>query len=91
MQMIIEATALTSCPGQFAASMGGSVIVERTRMPLLDGARAILATSNSTYALVMQYSTSPGKDCLRTTVGVAAQLTVVSAGNGEPTFARWKV
>jgi hypothetical protein len=52
--MLITVTALTSAPGQFSASLDGNVIVQRSRTPLLDAARAIHSTSNSTYALIMQ-------------------------------------
>jgi hypothetical protein len=84
--MIITATALTSAPGQFAAVLDGAVIVPRARMPLLEAARAIHSTGNSTHALVMQYSSSPGKDCLRSTVGTAAGLRVRDSRSGTPIF-----
>ena len=83
--MIIEATALSSVPGRFAAVFDGAIIVQRSRMPLLDGARAIHSTSNSTYALIMRHAGS-SVDCLITTVGYAAGLTVGSAPNGSPIF-----
>jgi hypothetical protein len=89
--MIIEATALSSVPGQFSAtSSDGTIIVAKSRMPLLDAAQAIQSTGNSTHALIMRRAGS-SVDCLITTVGYAASLTIVSAGNGEPTFARLKV
>jgi hypothetical protein len=88
--MIITATALTSVLGHFAASLDGAVIVAKSRMPLLDAARAIQTSANSTYELVMRPAES-SVDALRTTVGYAASLTIVSAGNGGPTFARLKV
>jgi hypothetical protein len=88
--MIIEATALTSAPGYFNASLDGTVIVPRTRTPLLDGARAIQSTSNSTYALIMRHAGSSA-DALRTTVGYAASLTVGSDHSGMPVFLPHKV
>jgi hypothetical protein len=84
--MIIEATALSSVPGQFSAALDGTVIVAKSRMPLLDGARTILAASNSTYELIMRHSGST-VDALITTVGVAARLTVHESGpGGRPRF-----
>jgi hypothetical protein len=84
--MIIEVTALSTALGHFSAVLDGATIVPKSRQPLLDGARAIHSTANSTRALVMQYSSSPGKDCLRTTVGTAAGLRVRDNKSGMPVF-----
>ena len=88
--MIITATALTSVLGHFAASLDGAVIVAKSRMPLLDAARAIQTSANSTYELVMCHAGS-SVDALRTTVGYAASLTVGSDHSGMPVFLPYKV
>jgi len=89
--MIIEAIALSSVPGQFSAtSSEGTIIVAKSRMPLLDAARAIQTSANSTYELVMCHAGS-SVDALRTTVGYAASLTVGSDHSGMPVFLPYKV
>jgi hypothetical protein len=89
--MIIEAIALSSVPGQFSAtSSEGTIIVAKSRMPLLEAARAIHSTGNSTFALIMRHAGSSA-DALRATVGYAAGLTVGSDHTGMPVFLPYKV
>jgi hypothetical protein len=84
--MFITAAPLSSAPGHFsAASSDGHVLVKRSRMPLLDSARALLTAGNSTHVIIMQRG---GVDVLITTVGHAARLTVGSDACGRPIFVR---
>jgi hypothetical protein len=62
-----------------------------TSTPLLDGARRWQALgAPSTASIVTIWSSGSGDWALRSTIGYAASLTVVSAGNGDPMFARLK-
>ena len=84
--MNITANPLSSAPGHFSAvSSSGYVLVERSRTPLLDSARVLLSTANSTHALIMRHG---GVDALITTVGHAARLTVESDTYGRAIFVR---
>jgi hypothetical protein len=79
-------------PGKFDARLGDRSIVEASRTPFCDGARALLAQGLAAPGdlLVMRHTGSQ-HDALRAMVGVAARLTVdETSGNGTPRFVRWK-
>jgi hypothetical protein len=73
-----------------ATSSAGAVLVERSRQPLLDAARALLAMSTacSTHALIMRHSNSTSDALIATTIAYAAGLEVVESGHG-PIFRPW--
>jgi len=73
-----------------ARSTGRSV-VKRSTTPFYDAARALLAEgARPDIRLVMRHEGSP-HDALRSTVGVAAGLTVADAtADGKPRFAKWQ-
>jgi hypothetical protein len=70
-------------PGRFDARVGG--------VPLLDGARALLAVGFAADAAVVMRHRGAGHDALRSRVGAAARLTVAerSSGGTPPRFALW--
>jgi hypothetical protein len=58
-------------------------------MPFCAAARALLADGvDPATTLVMRHEGSP-RDALRSTVGVAAGLTVADDKGGKPIFSRW--
>ena len=64
-------------------------MVERSTTPLCDAARVLLAEGiKPDTVLVMRRPGSPA-DALRSTVGVAAGLTVADDNGGKPTFRKW--
>jgi hypothetical protein len=67
-----------------AVSTAGVVLVERSRTPLLDGARALLSMSSATssHPLAMCHTGSTAIALTATTVGYAAGLEVVESGHG---------
>jgi hypothetical protein len=77
-------------PGRFDAHYGDRLLVERSRTPFCDGARALLdkGLADPGDRLVMRYAGSES-DALISTVGTAAKLTVSDA-NGPPQFRPWK-
>lgn len=73
----------------FDGIVEGRRIVTRSTTPLCDAARALLAAGADPAApLVMRHA---GKDrgALRSTVGVAAKLTVKDDSGGKPVSRRW--
>jgi hypothetical protein len=84
---IIISITPAAAPGHSEARCNGRLLCV-SRQPHLDGARALLALGCSPQAVIV---TRRGNiDCLRSTVGAAARLTIKEkdAGNG-PSFARW--
>jgi hypothetical protein len=76
-------------PGRFDARHGDQLLVERTRTPFCDGARALLAAglADPGDRLVMRYAGSES-DALISTVGTAAKLTVPE--EPKPRLIKWK-
>jgi hypothetical protein len=73
----------------FDGAIDGRSIVKRSTTPFCDAARALLAEGiKPTTTLVMRHPSSP-YDALRSTVGVAAGLTVVNDNGGKPIFRKW--
>jgi hypothetical protein len=74
--------------GRFDARYGDRLLVERTRTPFCDGARAMLAQglADPSDRLVMRHAGSE-TDALAAKVGVAAKLTVDDAST--PRFHKW--
>jgi hypothetical protein len=73
----------------FDGRVDGRRIVKRSTTPFCDAARALLAEGvRPETALVMRHEGSP-HEALRSTVGVAAKLTVADDNGGKPIFRRW--
>jgi hypothetical protein len=78
----------TGAPDHYDAFVDGELVVNSTRQPFVDAARALLergAASNSW--LILRHADSD-IDSLRAKVGVAAKLTVRDRADGVPTFRR---
>jgi hypothetical protein len=75
----------------FDGKVDGRSVVKRSTTPFCDAARALLAEgARPDIRLVMRHEGSP-HDALRSTVGVAAGLTVADAtADGKPRFAKWQ-
>jgi hypothetical protein len=63
--------------------------VKRSAQPLLDGARALLAEGTDPAARLTMRHAGSAYDALRSTVGIAAKLTVTDATNGSPRLGQW--
>jgi hypothetical protein len=73
----------------FDGRIDGRSIVKRTSTPFCAAARVLIAEGIDPAArLVMRHEGSPN-DALRSTVGVAAKLTVADRGTGKLVFAPW--
>jgi hypothetical protein len=76
--------------GRFDARVGDQVIVTASRQPFLGGARALLEAGFDSDQIVVMRHAGSATDCLTSTVGVAAKLTVKEPDNGVAHFAAWK-
>jgi hypothetical protein len=65
----------------------GRTLATRTPQPLLDGARALLAGGIDEYSRLVMRHEGQNHDALRSTVRVAAGLTVKDNRVGKPVFA----
>jgi hypothetical protein len=73
----------------FDGKIDHRIVVKRSTTPFCDAARALLAEGiDPATRIVMRHGNSPA-DALRSTVGVAAGLTVVDDRGGKPIFAKW--
>jgi hypothetical protein len=89
--MRIDVVASSDGHGLYTAtSSAGTVLAERSRVPLLDSARAFMAmsTSYSTHPLIMRHAGSAADALIATTIGHAARLTVHESPWG-PKFVPW--
>jgi len=75
-------------PGYFAASCDGRLLC-RSRQPLLDGARVLLASGYPASEVVTMRRVGSTVDALRSTISEAARLTVADNRHGTPQFRRW--
>jgi hypothetical protein len=73
----------------FDAAVDGRAIVARSTQPLLDAARALLAEGIDPRTWIVMRHAGTVLDALRSTVGVAAGLTVKDDGGGKPVFGKW--
>ena len=88
-KLIITVGPAPNHPGKFEAYLGDRQLVSHSYMPLLGSARVLLAEGYDPGApLVMRHSRST-TDCLTTTVGYAARLTVEEGAFG-PMFRRYR-
>jgi hypothetical protein len=78
-------------PGRFDALHGDRCLVERSRTPFCDGARALLAQglADPGDRLVMRHAGSE-TDAMVSTVGTAAKLTVAEGKDGKPRVIAWR-
>ena len=75
--------------GQFEARLNGRLICISHR-PLLDGARVLLAECVDPATPISMRHEGTAYDALRSTVGVAAKLTVEENERVGPRLVRWK-
>ena len=73
-------------PGEFAVYTGGRQLLAGSQQPLLDSARALLAEGHAVDAVLVMRHRGSSIDALRSTIGVAAALTVTDSRHGTPTF-----
>jgi len=74
----------------FDGYVGDRPVVERSTQPFCDAARVLLSEGvNPAAWLVMRHAGS-ATEALRSTVGVAAKLSVSDDRLGKPIFTRWK-
>ncbi len=73
----------------FDSKVDGRSVVKRSTTPFCDAARVLLAEgADPSTRFIMRHEGSP-HDALRSTVGVAAGLTVVDDKGGKPIFTKW--
>ena len=76
--------------GQFEAAIGGRILLESSRQPLLDVARVLLDEGVPPNTRIgMRHAGSP-HIALSATIGKAAKLSVWSGSDGVPRFVPWK-
>lgn len=75
--------------GRFTARLGGRVILESSRQPLLDAARILLAGGFAPSTRIAMRHAGENHDALTSTVGAAAKLTVKDGSDGRPRFRPW--
>jgi hypothetical protein len=75
--------------GQFEARLDGKLICI-SRQPLLDGARVLDTEGIHPATPIATRHEGTGYDALRSTVGVAAKLTVEENERVGPRFGRWR-
>jgi hypothetical protein len=72
--------------GLFEARVDGRLVCAKSRTPFMDTARVLLAEGCDPDTTIVMRSAGSDFDCLRSTVGAAAKLTVNEAG---PRIVRW--
>ena len=80
-----HAVLITAVPlgqGQFEARCDGEVIVARTRAPLLDSARALLAAGYDPDTVAVMRHTGSDIDALTARIGTAARFYVEESAHG---------
>ena len=75
-------TAVPLGDSRFDAWCGGQLIAARTRQPLLDGARALLAAAYHPDTIAVMRHAGSEVDALRARIGTAAQFYVEESGHG---------
>jgi hypothetical protein len=81
----VHAVLITAIPlgdGWFEAWCGGQLIVARTRQPLLDGARALLAAGHDPDTIAVMRHAGSDADALTGRIGTAARFYVEESGHG---------
>jgi hypothetical protein len=73
----------------FDGRIDGRCIVKRSTTPFCDGARVLLAEGIKPNTILVMRHAGSASDALRSTVGVAAGLTVVDDNGGKPIFRKW--
>ena len=90
MRSSIIIIAVPASPGRFIATVAGKEITDPTCEPFFDGCRALLAGGADRSTAVVMRHVGSTTDCLRSTVGNAARLTVRDDDSGPPRLVRWK-
>jgi hypothetical protein len=75
--------------GYFTARCDGRLLC-RSRQPLLDGARELLASGYPAGDTIIMKSAGSEVDAMTSTIGAAAMLTVTEEVDRPPRFRRWK-
>jgi hypothetical protein len=73
----------------FDGSIDGRVVVKRSTTPFCDAARLLLAEGIKPNTILVMRHAGSGADALRSSVGVAAGLTVADDNGGKPIFRKW--
>jgi hypothetical protein len=73
----------------FDGKIDGRFVVKRSTTPFCDAARVLLAEGVRPEAKLVMRHAGSAADALRSTVGVAAKLTVKD-NHGKPVFKRWQ-
>src|SRR5262249_5605603 len=76
-------------PGAFKAIINGELLVSSSRVPLLDAARALLASGADPNGWLIMRHAGSDTDCLRGKIGLLARLTVRQDNYGTPKL-RWR-
>jgi hypothetical protein len=79
---VVIITAAPLGAGQFDARCDGEVIVARTRAPLLDSARALLAAGYHSDTIAVMRHAGSEVDALSARIGTAAQFYIEESGHG---------
>jgi hypothetical protein len=73
----------------FDGKVDGRFVVERSTTPFCDTARVLLAEGVDPVTKIVMRHAGSLADALRSTVGVAAGLTVADDNGGKPIFRKW--
>src|SRR5689334_18663423 len=74
-------------PARYEARVAGRLVVRNSSTPFLDAARVLLGEGCANDSGIVMRRSPDGMDCLISTVGMAARLTV---DQHHMVFARWK-
>jgi len=89
MPTIITIAAISTRAGYYAARCDGRLLC-RSRQPLLDGARELLAFGYAADAVIVMKHAGSEVEAMRSTIGVAARLSVETDEQGRPIFRQWR-
>jgi hypothetical protein len=73
----------------FDGAVDGRTVVKRSVTPFCDAARVLLAEGIKPDAILVMRHGGSAADALRSSVGVAAGLTVADDNGGKPIFRKW--
>ena len=76
--------------GRYKARAGGRAVIKSSCTPLLDSGRVLLAEGYVPDMKIVMGRSASGIDCLSSTIGKAAKLTVHETAGDATRFARWK-
>jgi hypothetical protein len=85
---LIIIAAIHTRPGYFTARCDGRLLC-RSRQPLLDGARELLAAGYPADAVIVMKHAGSSDVAATSTIEVALRLTIENSRHGTPSFRRW--